>query len=75
METNFKEKIDERLESMSVDDQAKVWNFVESLTPQKRTPWQLWQEHLKEIPEDEWKDVPADASLNVDHYLYGTPKK
>jgi len=75
MDTNFKEKIDERLQSMSVDDQAKVWSFVESLAPQKQTPWQLWQERLKEIPEDEWNDVPTDASLNIDHYLYGAPKK
>lgn len=27
------------------------------------------------IPEEAWKDIPADLSINVDHYLYGHPKK
>lgn len=28
----------------------------------------------KEVPEDEWSRVPADLSINVDHYLYGSKK-
>jgi hypothetical protein len=28
----------------------------------------------KDVPEDEWKRLPADLSKNVDHYLYGTKK-
>ena len=28
----------------------------------------------KEVPEDEWGRVPADLSINVDHYLYGSKK-
>ena len=27
-----------------------------------------------ELPEEAWKDWPADFSINLDHYLYGGPK-
>ena len=28
----------------------------------------------KEVPENEWDQVPDDLSINVDHYLYGSKK-
>src|SRR5216684_1248578 len=28
----------------------------------------------KEVPENEWDQVPDDLSINVDHYLYGSRK-
>jgi len=27
-----------------------------------------------ELPEEAWKDLPPDFSINLDHYLYGAPK-
>lgn len=32
-------------------------------------------ELASEIPAEEWKKIPSDASYNLDHYLYGSPKK
>jgi hypothetical protein len=32
-------------------------------------------EAVKDVPEDEWRRLPADLSKNVDHYLYGTKKE
>jgi len=26
------------------------------------------------VPREDWKEMPADASVNLDHYLYGAPK-
>jgi hypothetical protein len=28
-----------------------------------------------QVPEEEWKKLPIDLSKNVDHYLYGAPKR
>ncbi|MBI3697430.1 MAG: hypothetical protein HY238_21675 [Acidobacteria bacterium] len=28
-----------------------------------------------EIPKREWKKIPRDLSVNLDHYLYGFPKR
>jgi len=29
----------------------------------------------REVPDEEWKKLPADLIENLDHYLYGTPKR
>jgi antitoxin (DNA-binding transcriptional repressor) of toxin-antitoxin stability system len=29
---------------------------------------------VREIPDEDWQQVPPDLSQNVDHYLYGTSK-
>jgi hypothetical protein len=28
-----------------------------------------------QVPEDEWRKLPSDLTNNLDHYLYGTPKR
>jgi hypothetical protein len=28
----------------------------------------------RQIPEEEWAQIPDDLARNVDHYLYGSPK-
>lgn len=75
MQTDVTEKITEKVRVLSSEQQEKVLEFVESLAPAKRTPWQIWQEHLKDIPQEELDKIPTDASYNIDHYLYGARKK
>jgi hypothetical protein len=36
--------------------------------------WEIAQEIGKSIPAQDWKKVPKDGSINVDHYLYGHRK-
>lgn len=33
------------------------------------------EEISNDIPEEEWKKIPSDLAINLDHYLYGHPKK
>ena len=33
------------------------------------------KQFAKEIPQEEWDKLPDDLNDNLDHYLYGTPKK
>ncbi len=75
MQTNVIEKIAEKLKVLSAEQQEKVLKFVENLEPPRRTLWEIWKEHLKDIPEEELDKIPTDASVNLDHYLYGAPKK
>lgn len=35
----------------------------------------LLMELAEEVPQEEWKRLPSDLSYNLDHYLYGAPKK
>lgn len=56
---------------------------VESLTVEKRqesVPTNQRIEHQsaelgKRVPDEEWSRLPADLLDNLDHYLYGSPKK
>jgi hypothetical protein len=41
----------------------------------RRPIWEIIVELGEQIPDEEWANVPADASINYKHYLYGTPKK
>lgn len=75
MQTETLVKITERVKVLSAEQQEKVLEFVENLEPPRRTLWEIWKEHLKDIPEEELDKIPTDASVNLDHYLYGAPKK
>lgn len=44
--------------------------------PAGRKPiWERIPEIFSEIPDEEWDKVPADGSEQLDHYIYGTPKR
>ena len=75
MQTDITKEIVGKIEVLSDEQKEKVLKFVETLEPPKRTPWQIWQEQLKNIPEEELDKIPTDASQNLDHYLYNAPKK
>ncbi len=37
--------------------------------------WEIIAEIARSIPEEHWARIPSDASYQLDHYLYGAPKK
>ena len=39
-----------------------------------RPIWEIIAEIGRSVPEEEWARIPADSSINHDHYLYGAPK-
>jgi hypothetical protein len=39
------------------------------------TLWQKIDKLIESVPDAEWEKLPKDGSVNVDHYLYGTPKQ
>jgi len=75
MQTETLEKISQKVKVLSAEQQEQVLEFVEKLEPPRRTLWEIRKEHLKDIPEEELDKIPTDASVNLDHYLYGAPKK
>jgi len=36
--------------------------------------WEIIAEIGKSVPEEEWVKIPADSSINLDHYLYRAQK-
>ena len=37
--------------------------------------WEVIADIARTVPDEEWAKIPSDASYQLDHYLYGTPKK
>ncbi len=33
------------------------------------------QEITKDVPDEVWETLPKDGAAEIDHYLYGTPKR
>ena len=79
MAANIEEKVIAKLSVLPEDQQAEVLNFVEKLEQQKgrkaRTVWEEIREIMADVPDDVLERIPRDGSENLDHYLYGAPKK
>ncbi len=69
------EEIIERVHALPADRQEEVLRFVESLTPSRKPLLEEIREIYQDIPDAEWEKLPRDGSENLDHYLYGAPKK
>ena len=73
---------DEWVRQRAAEVEAKVAAMppLAEWTPEQKRHGGLWtlkmiQEACADIPPEEWDDVPTDYSEQLDHYLYGTPKK
>jgi hypothetical protein len=62
---------------VALPEGAKVEVAVLEKAEPSRAEKPLWMRVVEigaSVPREEWRDVPADASINLDHYLYGAPK-
>ena len=42
---------------------------------EQKPVWEVIQEIFADITEEEWETLPKDGAAELDHYLYGTPKR
>ena len=86
MQTQLAEEVFERVKTLPIELQREALRFVGDLqakasqnTSDKESNLQkLWREIdeiVADVPKEAWEEVPTDASINVDHYLYGAPKR
>lgn len=81
--TNLEQTIIEKVHQFPPEKQQKLLEYAESLdetessenSPKRQTIWAKVKDIIEEIPQQEWAELPTDGSINVDHYLYGSPKK
>jgi Arc/MetJ-type ribon-helix-helix transcriptional regulator len=43
--------------------------------PEVKPIWEKFEEIAAGIPKEVWDKIPADSSEQLDHYLYGTPRR
>ncbi len=80
---NLTELIDDRVQKV-IQKQQKGDPFLGGLVKEEilnksydataKPFWEVALEMFSDLPEEVWEGIPTDASVNVDHYLYGAPK-
>ena len=64
----------QRLSQAEPDTVASL--SADSSSPPKRKPlWERAAELRKTVPEEEWDKLPTDGAEQLDHYIYGSPKR
>lgn len=43
--------------------------------PQQKPYWEVIQDITKDVPDEVWETLPKDGAAEIDHYLYGSPKR
>ena len=86
MQTDIAEVIYKKTKILPLESQREVLNFIDNIQTKLKengkpdeaglkTLWNEIDEIIARVPIEAWDDVPADGSVNHDHYLYGAPKK
>ena len=77
MQTNVAQEIMEIINILPEDKQRQILRQAEDLakTEKKPTIWDKIRARSAKIPDEVWEKMPTDGSENLDHYLYGSPKK
>ena len=86
MASNLEDKLIDIVRALPSDKQKEALRLLDALSSEQssehngrsldhRPIWELVDEINAELPADTWDNVPTDGSINLDHYLYGAPKK
>ena len=79
MSATIEQQIIETIRVLPEEKQLEALEYlkqkVHEVKPKKRKLMVKLEELRKIVPEEAWAEVPKDSSINVDHYLYGSPKK
>lgn len=80
--TNLEQKLHERIRNFPPEKQLKMLEYADVLEEAETgdveefpTLWDIVKDFVEKVPEDVFDEIPSDASINVDHYLYGHSKK
>jgi hypothetical protein len=86
MAANLEEQLIHKVRSLPPNKQRAALRLLDQLASESRSEphksstdrrpiWEIVEEINEELPEDTWDNVPTDGSVNLDHYLYGAPKR
>jgi len=84
MAANLEDQLINKVRTLPPNKQQEALRLLDTLasgassqrTDVDRKPiWEVVDEINAGLPADTWENVPTDGSINLDHYLYGAPKK
>ncbi len=84
--TELLQRAIERVQALPIDEQdrlarlmldaAEAANEANGEGSTERKPiWEKIRERAEKIPPEVWERLPEDGASEVDHYIYGTPKR
>ena len=86
MAANLEDQLIDKVRALPADKQQEALRLLDTLASgasaepnetslDRRPIWEIVEEVNAGLPSDTWDDVPTDGSINLDHYLYGAPKR
>lgn len=64
------------LESINDISEIKITQAIkEESSSTHESIWESFQQVLNKVPKETIETLPMDGASEIDHYLYGTPKK
>jgi hypothetical protein len=84
MAANLEDQLIDKVRALPPVKQQAALRLLDSLASDadsegtdadRRSIWEVVNEINADLPADTWENVPTDGSINLDHYLYGAPKK
>jgi hypothetical protein len=84
MAANLEDQLIDKVRALAPDKQQEALRLLDTLATgasaegtgvDRRPIWEVVSEINAGLPADTWENVPTDGSINLDHYLYGAPKR
>ncbi|HXQ74472.1 MAG TPA: hypothetical protein VN844_28465 [Pyrinomonadaceae bacterium] len=84
MAANLEDQLIDKVRALPPNKQREALRLLDSLAMDaesegtevdRKSIWELVDTINAGLPADTWENVPTDGSINLDHYLYGAPKK
>jgi len=76
MANDLTQIVTEKMQGLPLEEQQKVVEFVQTLGKGKRKSLlEKIQERVSKLSDETLERLPIDGAENLDHYLYGSPKK
>ena len=84
MAANLEDQLIDKVRALPPNKQREALRLLDSLAMDassegtdvdRKSIWELVDTINARLPADTWENVPTDGSINLDHYLYGAPKK
>ena len=84
MAANLEDQLINKVRALPPNKQQEALRLLDTLATgassegtgvDRRPIWEVVSEINAGLPADTWENVPTDGSINLDHYLYGAPKR
>ena len=67
--------VEDWLQRMAAQQAQEVSALSQSSEAARRPIWEVIRDNMKDVPPEEMAALPKDGASQIDHYVYGLPKR